>query len=876
MSEHDTPPIAITMFASHYTPAAQARVLPLLHPSKSVKSTAVLRSMSLARSPRRQQQTRGFRFGIWSSYLVPGSERDQGRHKSLKHKYAEALSRRLRWDRHNATHIGHSGMKSFMCSAWHERKSNINLQKLQHDSARAAVYLARATSGSFHNASNAATHRGQGRTLGNDGAESFAKYDIDPITNRKILKHDSSPSNSPSTSSSHNIPVRTFKDYPSQSSKLRPPDEHSSQHPGVIHLGSPPPPEMPSTGTPYITDSELYLDGRTLEEELGDYKPFEHNEPDGHFPPPPDPVEAALSEYDQKWEPQVENDNFFFDEDFEAEQLSKSAKRSATMAITSKEPSSPSTQKPKFEALKGQNDENLNLPRDSDSRASSEIVGGIRKETEKEKQARREKLEEDFQRSSDQFAKDIAAVAKDDKARNAGKRAQALETERSETAAPLEPMLDCSSELFPDRVSSAKDTMRQQKSLTGNFVQDFAEDYAFSWRSEGGVLVPKIAKKMDITGSSPSTAVKSDSEFSRNPGTPRLQTSLERQQAGRVDTADSHDPYATEPIGLQVSYANECAEQGEPQPPVYVSSYGTELPQAAKTKLQTNNIEVGKTKPNNAEKKKQKALMRQIRSIYEDTYGMIDINHRQPITPIFDTAKAATTPANKEPMEKVEPSPNDTSAPSSRNPTRYKILAYNPETQSIDTAETTSIVPPENQMPLSPAVVLLRISKPSKFLPHIAPLLAEGYEIASGNGNILVFRKVRDGPPASPPIPKSEPQAPARKLTNPIDGMQSIRPATGNFASPTGFVNHDLPEYVPEPFKSGIDVRREEAAFSGRGSGWQDRDSQERGAGKKRRGNTAKRLIVGAAWVGALSYAVGVVAEFFRTGGVDGKGAVGL
>ena len=37
-----------------------------------------------------------------------------------------------------------------------------------------------------------------------------------------------------------------------------------------------------------------------------------------------------------------------------------------------------------------------------------------------------------------------------------------------------------------------------------------------------------------------------------------------------------------------------------------------------------------------------------------------------------------------------------------------------------------------------------------------------------------------------------------------------------------------------------------------------------------------KRLLVGAAWVAACSYAVGVVSEFFRTGGMDGKGPQGF
>jgi hypothetical protein len=106
--------------------------------------------------------------------------------------------------------------------------------------------------------------------------------------------------------------------------------------------------------------------------------------------------------------------------------------------------------------------------------------------------------------------------------------------------------------------------------------------------------------------------------------------------------------------------------------------------------------------------------------------------------------------------------------------------------------------------------------------------------------------------------------------------MQSItQPDTSNFSrlSPTGFVNHDLPS--DPPFVSGIDVRREEPVFSGRGNGWQEQED-----GTERSGRRAKKagrgLLIGAAWVAACSYAVGVVAEFFKTGGSDGKGPVGF
>lgn len=219
-------------------------------------------------------------------------------------------------------------------------------------------------------------------------------------------------------------------------------------------------------------------------------------------------------------------------------------------------------------------------------------------------------------------------------------------------------------------------------------------------------------------------------------------------------------------------------------------------------------------------------------------------------------------------------------------PTLYKILAYDPTMQKIEVAETSSFVP-DTASALTPADALLRLSHPTRFFPHFAPLKAEGYEIISGTGDVLVFRKVRpetvkptelDAAHNEPAFATAEPGM-AETRINPIDmtGKPRFSPASANFASPTGYVNYDnIPETTasklpppPPKIKYNIDVHREEPVFSGpkaRGS-----DGQ---TGKKK--SLGKRLVVGGVWVAGISYALGVIAEFFTTGGVDGMGAQGL
>ncbi|RDA96257.1 hypothetical protein CP533_1644 [Ophiocordyceps camponoti-saundersi (nom. inval.)] len=112
----------------------------------------------------------------------------------------------------------------------------------------------------------------------------------------------------------------------------------------------------------------------------------------------------------------------------------------------------------------------------------------------------------------------------------------------------------------------------------------------------------------------------------------------------------------------------------------------------------------------------------------------------------------------------------------------YKILAYDAETKSVNVAETTWRAPEtDTRESSSPAKVLLRLTSPSKFLPHFAKLQAQGYEMVSGGGDVLVFQRiVPDGPSAN--------EGPA--AINPID-LTGRPVVTGNFASPTGFVNYE-------------------------------------------------------------------------------------
>lgn len=197
-------------------------------------------------------------------------------------------------------------------------------------------------------------------------------------------------------------------------------------------------------------------------------------------------------------------------------------------------------------------------------------------------------------------------------------------------------------------------------------------------------------------------------------------------------------------------------------------------------------------------------LLHDIRRIYEQRYGVIDCSHRQQ----GDTKESIPKP------EEVRGSVSQAQATSTQpsvlgnaeNPTVYRVLVYDPIMQTVNSATTTSIAH-DDPKSLSPAEVLLRLSNAGRFLPYFETLQHEGYEIVSGAGDILIFRKVRDVSPSvvsAAQIPISIPLhqsvgevSTARRSLNPIDGTipcsHHVPVVTGNYASPTGFVNHNVP-----------------------------------------------------------------------------------
>lgn len=202
--------------------------------------------------------------------------------------------------------------------------------------------------------------------------------------------------------------------------------------------------------------------------------------------------------------------------------------------------------------------------------------------------------------------------------------------------------------------------------------------------------------------------------------------------------------------------------------------------------------------------------------------------------------------------------------------TTYRILAFDSSSGKVNSAKTSSFIPFVGEQSLTPLEALNQLHNPGKFLPHLMSFHNKGYDIVSGAQNIIVLKKVRQDEHSEDFHREEHVSRP-----NPIDGTtvpENSLPEvqTGNFASPTGFVNHNkvtLEEAAerstnaPRPTDK---VRREEEVFSGSASRWQDANSKRPNKRNKRVGRRRqmfKRMFLTGTLTAICCYAVGVVAE---------------
>lgn len=299
------------------------------------------------------------------------------------------------------------------------------------------------------------------------------------------------------------------------------------------------------------------------------------------------------------------------------------------------------------------------------------------------------------------------------------------------------------------------------------------------------------------------------------------------------------------------------------------------------------------------------SLSQEIKDIYESAYGEITPQHRQgslteKVSPsnsdvverqfiipepqtsqtsdvrlqeTFQSAKKfteTTSEITKELAETCRQLEASKSAPDSRSPqpdqnpssnalpalpATYRVLAYDSSTLQVVIAETTSSVYSAEQT-LHPTEVLSRLNSPAKFLPHFAQIQADGFEIVSGGGDILVFKKVRDPRASSMAAGLEEPAAAKINSESRSEEQQGIPSGVDRdqIITQSESVRASSPSSPPPPPPEVDSTGREKSSF----------------------GKTARWVLLTGVGTAATCYAIGVVCEYFRTGGTDGLGPEGF
>lgn len=839
----------LTNLAAHSIPRPG-----VLQPRSSGSRVLRPAANSLLQSPPHGQQIRPYRFGIWSSYLDPELQKDlRRRQRKLKHKYAESLGRRMKWDQ---DHLAEDP-RAILRRVVHRYMDPPSVGRV-FSSSRTPFGEFGTWKTELDGIVNSWTKSKTGPSKPEASANTShveEEYVIDPITNRKVLKKSYGSTGEASASSSE-----TFKAYRSQFTAFAPPELDGQPQQEPVHSNGPPPPEEltkyndieieteasdQSSVPDGITYSEEYSlnhlppeEAAEIREDMEKYGGAVYNqiEPllDAQTQKYDDLHKYKPSEYDNVQDIEESADKYEDLGEYKPYRYNESASLDAQPnpryddlhkyrpymheESTSKDHSQPQYDDlEKYQTLDQQEpvktEEAIPKYEDLDKYEASDFYDEVRPKESQAAYDDLDKYHQPFQAQEDKVVSSSSdqyndldkyqptnfndhAFGKDDQPfqqygdLNAYKqyRLQGLDSnaiseqdtvqaslkefdDKLEARENLEKSLSdhivASDAADLEAMSHVQETRQKSKSvngskLTGNFVRDFPEEFSTKWDSTSTGLQrgPGYDKEIEArtnaeqkfseatsqktNASVLETALERQSKSQAQPAVERNKSSMSRRQRPKSDA----DPYSRHPQGLETSYIEECG-----------SDTGTS---------------------------------------FARTYG----------TPPLKIDKTQETPetVTAVPLDQLlKDIPTSTPSPSSTETTVYKILAYDPTMQNVTIAETTSVVP-DQATPLTPADVLLRLSNPTKFFPHFAPLQAQGFEIVSGSGDVLVFRKIRD----MEPTPESKP-APV----NPIDmmGKPTGLPSAAAFASPTGFINYDAPAAPeaeePEPVvRSNIEVRR--------------------------------------------------------------------
>ncbi|CAI7658423.1 unnamed protein product [Penicillium glandicola] len=178
---------------------------------------------------------------------------------------------------------------------------------------------------------------------------------------------------------------------------------------------------------------------------------------------------------------------------------------------------------------------------------------------------------------------------------------------------------------------------------------------------------------------------------------------------------------------------------------------------------------------------------------------------------------------------------------------KFHILALDVSTSQVTAAQADSFFGVDEDS--RPSEILSRLHNPAKFLPYFQKFQEDGYEIATGGGNILVFRKTQN--------------VPSHTLANTATDQE---PAI--HAEIANHLHHDSKDSATTYPGASWKSTTEPPSVTGSSSSKAEPTTQSESSFLK----TGRRILIAGTATAATCYAIGAITEFFRTGGKDGHG----
>ncbi|OOQ88302.1 hypothetical protein PEBR_13373 [Penicillium brasilianum] len=392
--------------------------------------------------------------------------------------------------------------------------------------------------------------------------------------------------------------------------------------------------------------------------------------------------------------------------------------------------------------------------------------------------------------------------------------------------------------------------------------------------SPGGELEAKFASELDLASQSKeaaSVACSTDSE-------------IEARIVAETTRAQMSDPTVDCAPGSELEAmfaANPAAVQAKHYPP----TMATAGVKAKKANI-TSDCEPGKELK---AKNLSEGASAETRGESEDlnTLHASDIRARYiPLESESDTSAESSEPkaikfdASKDRVGDLLESQNAPATSQQWSQSDYRILAYDTTTSTVTTAESDSFF--DISETVQPHEIFTRLHHPAKFVPFFAQMRADGYELVTGGGDILVFKRCVKTAEHSP-----APVASQQQETVPSDVQADIAQYMRDDSyDSTPYVRHYHPSSTIKPLTFGdtmFSSNFNSALGSSSGSSsasdsiiTPNSSTTTKPKSKSTIGKVIRRMILTGTITAGSCYAIGVLTEFFRTGGLDGRGADGF